>query len=101
MSTSNNQDKSLGDIKTFLANELARLIEIDPSEIDSNVAFDRFGLDSTQAVEMSDNISNWVGKEVDPTILYDFSTINALSEHLLESIQSNEDLIGAGQEVEA
>lgn len=101
MNIATSPNTTLKDIKNFLTNELAKMIEVEAEAIESNVAFDRYGLDSSQAVELSDNIANWIEQDVDPTILYDYSTIDVLSQYLFELIHTSETLTVSGQEVEA
>jgi acyl carrier protein len=69
--------------KAFIADRLASLLSANASDIDPAVEFDRFGLDSARAVELTADISDWTGEELDPTVLYDHPTINALSKHLV------------------
>ncbi|MEO1374971.1 MAG: acyl carrier protein [Cyanobacteria bacterium J06635_10] len=57
-------------------------MEIKPSEIDVTIPFDRYGLDSSAAVSMTGDLEDWLGYELDPTLIYDYPTIEALVEHL-------------------
>jgi len=75
--------------KAFLVEKLAALLEASPNDIDPDVDFDRFGLDSAKAVELTADISDWCGIELDPTVLYDYPTLTALSNHLVELVNSD------------
>ena len=70
------------EIQTWLVSYLSELLEIEPSEVDVAIPFDRYGLDSSAAVGMTGDLEEWLGSELDPTLMYDYPTIEALAEHL-------------------
>ena len=72
-------------IQTWLISYLSEMLEIDQTEIDVQVPFDRYGLDSSAAIALTDDLGNLLGYDLEPTLLYDYSTIEALSEHLVSS----------------
>ena len=76
------------EIQTWQITYLANVLEIDAEEIDIAVPFDRYGLDSSVAVGMSGDLEDWLGYEFDPTLLYDYPTIEALARHIAEELQS-------------
>lgn len=71
-------------ITDFLIRELAVILEVSEDDIETDVAFDRYGVDSTSAVQLTGKLSKFTGKTVEPTVLYDFPTIDSLSTHLAE-----------------
>ena len=74
--------KSGDEIKTWVVEYIADLLETDSEEIDVTIPFDRYGLDSSAAVGLTGDLEDWLGKEVPPTLLYDYPTVEALVEHL-------------------
>ena len=76
------------EIQTWLVSYLAELLEIEPDEVDVTIPFDRYGLDSSAAVELSGDLEDWLGRELDPTLLYDYPTVEALAKHLSEECQA-------------
>jgi acyl carrier protein len=74
--------KSGDEIKAWVVDYLADLLETDPEEIDVTIPFDRYGLDSSAAVGLTGDLEDWLGAEVQPTLLYDYPTVEALVEHL-------------------
>ncbi len=70
------------DIQAWLVCYLSELLEIEPSEVDVTIPFERYGLDSSAAVGMSGDLEEWLGSELDPTLMYDYPTIESLVEHL-------------------
>ena len=69
-------------LETWLVERLAACLSIDPNDIDPDAPFDSYGLDSAEAVGLSGELEDWLQQRVSPTLLYDYPTIAALSEHL-------------------
>lgn len=76
------QEKSATEIQDWILAYLGDLLEIEPEEIDITIPFDHYGLDSTAAISLTGDLEEWLGKEVDPTLLYDYPTVEALVQHL-------------------
>lgn len=72
------------EIATWLKLYLAKILDLAPDEIDENMAFDRHGLDSSAAVGMSGDLSNWLGSEVDSSVAFDHPSIAKMSRALAE-----------------
>lgn len=70
------------DVQDWLISAIGRALQIDPNEIETSVAFDRYGMDSALAVELTGELEKRVGQSLSPTLMYDYPTIDALSEHL-------------------
>lgn len=73
---------SASEIQDWLVAYIANLLEIESEEVDVTIPFDRYGLDSSAAVGMTGDLEDWLGKEVEPILLYDYPTIEALARHL-------------------
>jgi acyl carrier protein len=76
---------SQSDIEQWLAALIGELLEMSPSKIDMNVRFDRYGLDSVAALSVTEALGEYLRRELDATVLYDFPTIRKLAQHLTES----------------
>ncbi len=75
------------EIQNWIVNYVAELLEVNPNRIDVTIPFDRYGLDSSAAVGLAGDLETWLDRgELDPTLLYDYPTIEALSQHLVESL---------------
>lgn len=72
-------------IKEWLVSYLSELLEISADKIDAKNSFERYGLDSSAAMVLTGDLGDWLGKELDPTLVYDYPTIAALAEHLAEA----------------
>ena len=77
---------SADDIKWWLANKVAAVLKIDASAIEFNTSFAKLGLDSLAAITISGDLEQWLEMEIDATILYQYSTIEELSEYLIQEI---------------
>src|SRR5688572_33374792 len=73
-------------ISRWLREYLAELLELPSDEIRDEQSFARFGLDSVASIAMAGDLSDWVGCEVDVTLVYDYPTISALSEYLAANL---------------
>lgn len=72
-------------ISNWLASYVADLLEVEPEEVDVKNTFSRYGLDSSAAVMLTGDLETWLGKEIEPTIIYDYPTIADLAEHLAQA----------------
>ena len=70
------------EIQDWLIGRLAELLEIDPDEVEVDITFDRYGLDSSAAIGLSGDLADWLGIEIEPTLLYDYPTVEALAQYL-------------------
>jgi acyl carrier protein len=76
--------RTASEIQAWLVSYLAEQLEIDADDIDVAIPFDRYGLDSTTAIGLTGDLEDWLGYRLDPTLLYDYPTIEALVQHLSE-----------------
>ncbi len=75
------------EIQEWIASYLAEILELDPNDIDTRIPFDRYGLDSSIAIGMTGDLEDWLGYELDPTLVYDYTTVEALARHLVEEFK--------------
>ncbi|MGK7875070.1 MAG: hybrid fatty acyl-AMP ligase/type I polyketide synthase [Xenococcaceae cyanobacterium] len=80
-------------IQAWLVSQVARRLEISPDEIDIREPFANYGLDSVQAVRLSAELEDWLGRKLAPTLAYDYPTIETLAGYLggLESREKSRD----------
>ena len=74
------------EIQNWLASYVAKLLEMEPSKVDVTIPFNRYGLDSSAAVGMTGDLEEWLGYELDPTLIYDYPTIEALVDHISQEL---------------
>lgn len=70
------------EIEAWLVLQLAQLLNIDPDKVDVTVPFESYGLDSEAAVTLSGDIQEWLGRSLEPMLLFDYPTIEALVQYL-------------------
>jgi acyl carrier protein len=81
-----NQLPSKSEIETWIVDYVAELLEVEPSKIDVTIPFDRYGLDSSAAVGLAGDLEDWLERELDPTMVYDYPSIDSLTQYLTESL---------------
>ncbi len=79
---------SKAEIQAWIVSYLADLLEIDPEDVNVSIPFDRYGLDSATAVGLTGDLEDWLDRKLDPTLLYDYPTVETFSQHLAEEIKA-------------
>lgn len=80
----NSPKKTPEEIEEWLVNYIAQLLEIEPDEIDITVPYERYGLDSAEGITLTGDLDEWLEESLDPSLLYDYPTIEALVKYLTE-----------------
>ncbi len=73
---------SVTEIQKWLVAYIAQLMEVTPTEIDVKIPFDEYGLDSAMSVTMIADLETWLGHDLDPTLIYDYPTLEKLARHV-------------------
>ncbi|GED59056.1 hypothetical protein BFO01nite_31880 [Brevibacillus formosus] len=68
--------------QTRLIELFAKELKIDPARLEIDKEFPDYGIDSVLLAQVMNEISKWLGKDLDPTILYEYPTIETLAEWL-------------------
>jgi acyl carrier protein len=74
--------RSSEEIEQWFIHYLTEQLDLSPDQIDVTVPFDDFALDSATAIAMTGDLEDWLGRGVDPTLVYDYPTISDLAEYL-------------------
>lgn len=74
-------------ILQWISVRLAEIVKINIDQVDPQLPFDRYGLDSLNAVILIGELSDWLQLELDPSIVYDYPTIEQLSDYVLQQVQ--------------
>lgn len=80
-----NKIKTKKQISNWLISYTSQLVEMKPEDIIPSLPFESYGIDSTGAVGLSGDLSNWLGRPLDANLIYDHPTIDALSQYLFET----------------
>lgn len=78
-------------ISQWLGTRLAEMVNISIDQVDTQLQFDRYGLDSLNAVTLIGELSDWLEIELDPSIIYDHPSIEELSNYILQKIQGGDE----------
>ncbi len=73
---------TIEEITIWLTDYISQILEVETKQIDIEIPFDRYGLDSSIIIGMVTNLEDWLGYDLDPTTLYYYPTIEALAKHL-------------------
>lgn len=76
---------STTEIQNWLVSYMAELMEVDRDEIDIKIPFDEYGLDSSMSVTMVGELEAWLGRTLEPTLIYDYPTLEKLAKHVSQA----------------
>jgi len=71
-------------LNEWLIRKIADATGMSIDEINIDTTFADFGLDSRTAVSMSAELERLIGRELPPTLIWDYPTIKEVSKHLIE-----------------
>jgi acyl carrier protein len=71
-------------LQLWLVNQIAERLGLEPDEIDIQEDFADYGLNSIEAVNLSGDLENLLGRRLPPTILWDYPNIHELSQYLAQ-----------------
>jgi acyl carrier protein len=74
------------ELRRWLTAKVAYYIEADPAGIDPDAKLVGYGLDSVYALTLCGDIEDEYGLVVDPTLAWDYPTINAIAGYLAEQL---------------
>jgi acyl-CoA synthetase (AMP-forming)/AMP-acid ligase II/acyl carrier protein len=86
------------EIETWITANLALYLKIPLDDIDLSEPFSHYGLDSSIAVSLAAELSNWLGQELDPTLFWEYPSIEAVARYLGKRLPArlDESLDGRG-----
>lgn len=77
---------SLTAIEDWLIQRLAANIGCSPEEIDPNISFSRYGLDSSVALSLTGELAEYLGVSLQPTLFWEYPTIEILADYLAQNL---------------
>jgi phthiocerol/phenolphthiocerol synthesis type-I polyketide synthase C len=69
-------------IQAWLISRLSHVLQVEPGDIDIHEPFTNYGLTSVDAVGLSGDLEEWLGRRLSPTLAYEYPTIQTLARHL-------------------
>ena len=77
-------------IRDRLVQEIADAAGVPADRIDVREPFASYNIASVEAVHLVGVLERWLGLSLDPTLLWDHATIEALARHLAQVVRSPE-----------
>lgn len=71
-------------IEHWLLEEIARILHQSPHHLEPSLPFASLGLDSTAAIALTGDLEDRWGVEVDPTLIFEYPSIQSLLDYLEE-----------------
>src|SRR5687767_1893947 len=69
-------------IGNWLVHRIAEELGLDPGEIDRREPLASYGLSSQQAVMLSGDLEEWLGRSLPPTLVFEYPDVDALVQYL-------------------
>ena len=69
-------------VQEWLVSKVAKQLKVNPQDVDIWEPFARYGLDSMAAISIVGDLEEWLGRELSPTLVYDYPNISVLVEYL-------------------
>jgi acyl-CoA synthetase (AMP-forming)/AMP-acid ligase II/alkylation response protein AidB-like acyl-CoA dehydrogenase/acyl carrier protein len=82
-------------IENWLENWLTNKLRIAADFVSSDTSFADYGIDSVMAVELTQDLEEWLKYSVEPTIIWNFPTIKSLAQHFARTIKTVEPQVPA------
>lgn len=77
---------SIIEIQQWLLDWLSKELELDATPADVQEPFINFGLSSRQAVILAGELEDWLGITLEPSLAWEYPTIQQLSEYLAQQV---------------
>lgn len=71
-------------VRDWLVEKIAHRLGVEPTEIDVEMYFDEFDLDSTETLVLSGELESWLGFPLEGTALWYYPTIAQLAQYIAE-----------------
>ncbi|MDQ0059017.1 type I polyketide synthase [Paenibacillus harenae] len=85
--------ESEADVQAFVVDIVRRILHLEEDEIEQTLTFKELGADSISSVEIVRDINKSLRLNLDAVVLYDFSTIQSLVDHIASIIQRDSKVI--------
>jgi acyl carrier protein len=82
MEPASTRDLTRDAIARWIRDYLIRSLGLGRDVVDDDTYFSDYGVDSMFAVVMTGDIREWIKKDISPTALYEYPTVNQLADHV-------------------
>jgi acyl-CoA synthetase (AMP-forming)/AMP-acid ligase II/alkylation response protein AidB-like acyl-CoA dehydrogenase/acyl carrier protein len=77
-------------IQEWIVNWISKNLKVPSASILASQSFSEYGMDSIMAVEFAQDLASWLKCPVEPTVVWNYSTIGILAQYLAESSMSQQ-----------
>ena len=88
-------------IEKWLVEKLSNLLGVDPREIDVREPFASYGMGSTEAVSLSGELADWLGRKVPADLAYEYPTIKTLARYLSGTTDESPSVLDAHRKIDS
>jgi len=74
-------------IQAWMVSHLAVYLKVQPEDIDIMEPVAHYGLDSSVAISLTGELAEWLGCQLEPTIFWEYPSIEALAQYLVAEFQ--------------
>ncbi|MFF7591553.1 acyl carrier protein [Kitasatospora purpeofusca] len=78
-------------VRAWLVSRIAHFLKVPAEEIEPDVPLADYGLESVYAFALAGEIEDTLGVLVEPTLVWDVDTVNALTAHLTRLVADQAD----------
>ena len=71
-----------------MVQKISDLLEVEPSQVDLDREFALLGLNSVHAVSLTGELEDLLHISLDPSLVYEFPTVNSLVDYLVSQDES-------------
>lgn len=75
---------SVKEVEIWLINRLSTSLKVSPNDIDVEKPFARYGLGSVEAIVLTQDLEDWIGRRLPATLAWDYPNISTLAKYLGE-----------------
>ena len=79
-------EKNIRVIQDWLIEKIANMEQLDPASIDVQEPLANYGLSSMAALTLSGDIETWLNCELEPTLVWDYPSVEQLSRYLAQEV---------------
>jgi acyl carrier protein len=77
------------ELSNFIRNKIAVELGIPEEEIDLNIEFINFGMDSVNSIFILQHIEKFIGTDLNPLLFWDYPTIESFSRYIVTTFRKN------------
>ncbi len=77
------------EIMDWMRDYIAAHLKVDRNRVEVDMQFEDYGIDSRTSMEMIGELSEQIGRDLDPGVFYDYSTIESLATRVVELAQES------------